>query len=72
MGRTIPSVVKCNQCGRLSPVISRVPIYEGEPMFESAGALPRVKEISCKLDCSKCGIRVQVMPPLPKHIAGAE
>ena len=67
MGSIVPSAVKCDQCGRLSPVISRVPLYNDVSPLAPVGTLPRVKQINCKLDCSKCGIRIQVMPPLTKH-----
>ena len=67
MPSDIPNVVKCEHCGRLSPVMGWVPIYEDQSPIESMGTPPRVNGISCKLECSKCGIIIQVMPPPKKY-----
>ena len=66
MASNIPNVVKCDLCGRLSPVLSWEPVYEELSPEESIGRQPRVEEFTCKYDCSKCGIRFQAMPPEPK------
>ena len=60
----IPSVVKCDQCGRLSPVEGWDLVYEDRLPSDSDYTEQRVKEISCMIRCSKCGIRIQTMPPL--------
>ena len=63
MKDTIPKVVKCDRCGRLSPVEGWDPVYE-DPLPSDTDYTPqRVKEIDCQIRCSKCGIRIQTMPP---------
>ena len=39
------------------------PVYE-DPLPSDTDYTPqRVKEIDCQIRCSKCGIRIQTMPP---------
>lgn len=62
MRNAIPNVIKCNQCGRLSPVESWDSVFEDPLPSDSVYAEQRVKEIDCQIRCSKCGIRIQTMP----------
>jgi hypothetical protein len=66
LASTIPSVVKCDHCGRLSAVQEWEPVYEEPQPTDTVYTPRRVKEIRCKIRCSKCGIVIQVMAPLPK------
>jgi hypothetical protein len=68
MPNDIPNVIKCEHCGRLSPVIGWAPTYEDQSPIESMGAPPRVTGIRCELECNKCGVVIQVLPP-PKEYA---
>ena len=61
MKNTTPNVVKCDRCGRLSPVEGWEPVYEDPSPIDTAYTPPRVKEINCEIRCNKCGIRIQAM-----------
>ena len=63
MKEKIPSVVKCNQCGRLSAVEVWDPVYEEPSPSDTKHTPQRVMEIDCQIRCSKCGIRIQTVPP---------
>ena len=63
MKDTFPNVVKCDRCGRLSPVEGWDPVYEDALPSDTDYTPRRVKEISCEIRCNKCGIRIQLMPP---------
>ena len=64
MKEKIPSVVKCDKCGRLSAVEVWDPVYEDPSPSDTNHTPPRVKEIDCQIRCNKCGIRIQTMPSL--------
>ena len=57
MKDTTPSVVKCDECGRLSPVEGWDPVYEDPTPSDTVYTPPRVKEINCEIRCNKCGAR---------------
>ncbi len=59
----MPKVIKCDRCGRLSPVEDWESVYEDPLPSDTVYTPPRVKEISCEIRCNKCGIRIQLMPP---------
>jgi hypothetical protein len=59
----IPSVVKCDQCGRLSPIEGWDLVYEDRLPLETVSTPQQVKEIDCQIRCNKCGIRIQTMLP---------
>jgi hypothetical protein len=64
MKDTIPSVIKCNKCGRLSPVEEWDLVHEDRLPLETVSMPQQVKEIDCQIGCSKCGIRIQtILPP---------
>jgi hypothetical protein len=62
----IPSVVKCDQCGRLSPIEGWDLVYEDPSPLETVYTPQQVKEIDYQIRCSKCGIRILTIPPPPK------
>jgi transcription elongation factor Elf1 len=63
MGYTMPTVVKCERCGRLAVVEEWEPVYDDPLPTDTIHTALRIKEFSYKIRCSKCGIRIQVMPP---------
>ena len=53
--------VKCDQCGRLATMVRCTPVYKPIGLFEDEEFKSSVREISCKINCPKCGKRIQPM-----------
>ncbi len=48
----IPKVIKCDRCGRLSPIEGWDPVYEDRLPSDNDYTEQRVKEIDCQIRCS--------------------
>ena len=62
----MPSVIKCDRCGRLSLLEDWEPVYEDRLPSDTDYTPQRIKEITCEIRCNKCGVRIQAVP-LPSN-----
>ena len=59
----VPDILKCSQCGRRAVVLSWSPIRE-DAAEQAALDDSKTMFVLCKIDCPKCGPRIQNTRPL--------
>jgi predicted RNA-binding Zn-ribbon protein involved in translation (DUF1610 family) len=59
----IPNV-KCDQCGQSATIMRCTPVCENKGPIADEQFRQSVNEISCKIDCPRCGERIQLMASL--------
>jgi hypothetical protein len=69
----VPELIKCDKCGRSVNVLSWSPVYEDTLALAELDD-SKTLLLTCKIDCPRCGPRIQVTRPLSNgrgHKTGA-
>ena len=66
----VPELTTCDYCGRTVVVLGWAPIFENAASLESLDE-SHTLEISCKIDCPKCGTRIKNLKPATQPIVDA-
>jgi len=55
--------ITCQKCGSTSPIVSSVEIYQDAGELTDTESGEMLPDVSCRLDCPKCGVVVQTIKP---------
>jgi hypothetical protein len=60
-----PQIVPCDRCGQLASIINATPIYANADALLDSDTTRILPEFSCRINCPKCGMQVQVIKSKP-------